>query len=67
MDKWVVYGEYGGGFSNLRDAKRCAREASTLNEDRHSEVWLEATGCHYIEYHDGKLVRDGWTRKGNKP
>lgn len=62
-DKWQVYGEYGDTFTNLKDAKACAREASTLEESKHSEVRLIEDGCHYIEYHDGKLVRDGWTVK----
>lgn len=64
-DKWAVYGEYGGTFTNLKDAKRCAREASKIEEDKESEVWLISDGCHYIEYKDGKLVRDGWTIKRN--
>jgi hypothetical protein len=62
-EKWRVYGEYGGVFTNLRDAKKCARSASLLEEDKHAEIWNTEDGCHYIEYHDGKLVRDGWTIK----
>ena len=62
-EKWHVYGEYGGAFTNLKAAKKCAKEASTLNEDKHSEVWLIEDGCHYIEYENGKLIRDGWTVK----
>lgn len=65
-EKWAVYGEYGGSFTNLKDAKRCAREASTLEEEKRSEVWLIEDGCHYIEYENGKLVRDGWTKRRKK-
>jgi len=61
--KYQVYGEYGGTSTNLRDAKNCAKEASTLNEDKQSGVWLIEDGCQYIEYGDGKLIRDGWTIK----
>jgi hypothetical protein len=62
-DKWVVYGEYGDTFTNLKDAKTCAKEASTLEKDKTSEVWLIEDGCNYVEYKDGKLIRDGWTIK----
>ena len=60
-DKWHVYGEYGGEFTNLKDAKKCAKEASIY--EGKSEVWLTEDGCHYIEYKNGKLIRDGWTKK----
>jgi len=62
-DKWQVYGEFGGIFTNLKDAQKCAKEASTLNDDLESEVWLIEDGGSYIEYKNGKMVRDGWTRK----
>ena len=58
-DKWAVYGEYGDTFTNLRDAKRCAKESSRLGGE--GAVYLIEDGCHYIEYENGKLVRDGWT------
>ena len=57
---WDVYGEYGGSFSRLEDAKKCAQEASTTPEyDYKASVWKDGT-C-YIDYENGKLVRDGWT------
>ena len=60
-DKYSVYGPYGGQFTNLREAKACAREASEIEGS--AEVWLIEDGCCYIEYENGKLVRDGWTIK----
>lgn len=57
---WEVYGEYGGTFSRLDDAKKCAQFASTTSEyDFRSSVWKD--GSCYIDYENGKLVRDGWT------
>jgi len=66
-DKWCVYGEYGGYFTNLKDAKQCAKESSTMTDScgysGEGLVWLVEDGCNYIEYKNGKLVRDGWTIK----
>lgn len=62
-DRWWVPGEYGGSFTNLKDAKRCAREASRVNEDRASTVWRIQDGFWYIEYTNGQLTYDGWTTK----
>lgn len=63
-DKWEVCGEFGGTFTNLKDAKKCAREASTTPEhDYASEIWLIEEYVNYIDYEHGKLVRDGWTKK----
>ena len=59
QDKYAVYGEYGGYFTNMREARACAREASKLEGS--SEVWLIEDGCCYIEYENGKVTRDGWT------
>lgn len=57
---WEVYGEYGGTFSRLEDAKQCAKFASTTEEyDYKSSIWKDGT-C-YIDYENGKIVRDGWT------
>lgn len=57
---WEVYGEYGDHFSRLEDAKKCAQYASTTPEhDYKASVWKD--GSCYIEYENGKLVRDGWT------
>jgi hypothetical protein len=61
--KYAVYGECGGEFSNIREAKKCAKETSTLSEDKESSVWLIEDGCSYIDYENGKMTRDGWTRK----
>lgn len=61
-DKWAVYGPYGGTFTNLKDAKRCAKEASTLEEEREASIYNLEDGSYYIDYKDGKCVRDGWTR-----
>lgn len=62
-EKWAVYGAYGGRFTNLKDAKACAREASIYETDKVSEVWLEDNGCYYLKYENGRLVYDGWTIK----
>ena len=57
---WDVYGEYGGSFSRLEDAKKCAQFASTTPEyDYKAEVWKD--GSCYIDYENGKLVRDEWS------
>lgn len=63
-EKWAVYGEFGGQFTNLKDAKKCAKEASETKEHGYeAEVWLLENGYHYIEYKNGKCIRDGWTIK----
>jgi len=62
-EKWEVYGEYGGRFTNLDDAKRCAREASKTEEYGYeATIWNIQDGMNYIEYKNGKCVRDGWAR-----
>ena len=59
---WRVFGSYGGIFSNLKDAKRCAREVSTYEEENYeASVYRQNDGCYYIDYKNGRLVRDGWT------
>lgn len=63
-DKWAVYGEYGGYFTNLKDAKQCAKEASkTPEHDFEANVTLIEDASIYINYEDGKCTRDGWTIK----
>lgn len=62
-DKWCVYGEYGDYFTNLKDAKACAKEVSLIEEDESIGVWLIESELSYIEYENGKMIRDGWTRK----
>lgn len=62
--KWAVYGEYGGEFTNLAEARQCAKEASKTEEyDFEACVWLIEDGFNYIDYENGKCVRDGWTIK----
>lgn len=61
--KWQVYGPYGGTYTNVNNAKWYAKQASKLNDDKKSGVWLIEDGCSYIEYENGKLIRDGWTKK----
>ncbi len=65
-EKYAVYGEFGGRFTNLKEAKKCARFCSTREEHNfESEVYLISDGCSYIDYEDGKCVCDRWTiRKG---
>lgn len=61
-EKWEVYGEYGGRFSRLEDAKQCAKEASkTSVYDYQASVWNIQDGMNYIDYENGKCVRDGWS------
>jgi len=63
-EKWAVYGEYGGAFTTLCAAKKCAKEASTYEDNNYeSSVYLIEEGCSYIDYRNGKLIRDGWTIK----
>lgn len=63
-NKWVVYGEFGGEFTNLKEARDCAKFASTTEEyDFNAKIWLIDDGCWYIEYENGKVSRDGWTIK----
>jgi len=59
-EKWVVYGEYGGSFTNLDDACKCAKVAS--KEEGESSVVLIQEGCSYIDYRNGKKVYDGWNK-----
>ena len=57
--KWAVYGEYGGCFTNLKEACACAKFASV--EAGCAYVTLIEDGCNYIGYENGKKVFDGWT------
>ena len=48
--RWAVYGaDVGGEFTNLRDARRCAKEASTLEDNDvipyEALVWRIEDGC----------------------
>ena len=62
-DKWIVYGEYGGSFTNLKEAKQCAKEYSIEVPDEEINVVLIEDGCYYLDYLNGKCIRDGWTKK----
>lgn len=62
-DKWAVYGEHGGTFTNLREACSCAKEYSKICPDEEIDVWLLDDGCNYLTYLNGKCIRDGWTIK----
>ena len=64
--KWIVYGEVNcgnGTYTNVNNAKWYAKEASKHNESKKASVWLIEDNCCYIEYENGKLVRDSWTKK----
>ena len=40
-NKWAVYGEFGGEFTNLKEARDCAKFASTTEEyDFNAKIWL---------------------------
>jgi len=58
--RWKVFGEYGGSFTNLKDAKKCAQTASSYSNDEVS-VYNTEDGSYYIDYKNGKCIRDGWT------
>ena len=61
-DKWCVYGAYGGYFTNLKDACKCAKEASMQEEHKDDivAVWLIEEESWYIGYENGKKIIDGW-------
>lgn len=55
---YQVYGEYGGEFSNYKDAVKCARYASTTVEYNYeSEIWVDGS-VWYDKFKNGKLVRE---------
>lgn len=63
-EKWAVFGEYGGNFTNLKEARQCAKEASKTKEYNYkSSIYNMDDGCYYIDYKNGKCIRDGWTIK----
>lgn len=62
-DKWAVYGEYGGTFTNLKEAWACAKEYSKICPDEEIDIWLLDDSCNYFTYLNGKCIRDGWTIK----
>ena len=65
---WEVYGEGGGQFNNLKDARQCAKEFSLEGNDldgygEPGEVNIWKDGTLFMTYDKGKLVYDGWTIK----
>lgn len=65
-EKWIVYGEYGGSFTNLADARICAREYSKSELNEEISIWNDEDGMYYINYLNGKCIRDGWNRPKHK-
>ena len=63
-NKWTVYGEYGGSFTNLKAACECAKAFSLIEDYKDDEicVWLIEEGSWYIAYKNGKKVFDGWKK-----
>jgi len=63
-EKWSVSGQYGGRYTNLQEAKKAAKFASTTLEYNYI-AWVEliADGCNYFTYERGKCTRNGWTIK----
>ena len=61
--KWAVYGEFGGYFTNLKDAKECAKQYSISEPDEEISILLIKDGCYYIDYLNGKCIRNGWDKK----
>lgn len=65
---WEVYGEGGGQFNNLKDARQCAKEFSLEGNETDGygipgEVSIWKDGTLFMTYSRGKLVYDGWTIK----
>lgn len=61
-EKWAIYGENGGYFTNLKDAKAHAKQTSIDNKDEEISILLMADGCYYIDYMNGKCTRNGWDK-----
>lgn len=61
-DKWGMYGEYGGTYTSLKEARRVAKEASLLTSEE-VNIYYIPTATYYIDYVNGKCTRDGWTKK----
>jgi hypothetical protein len=62
-EKWAVWGLYGGQFTNLKEACKCAKNASI--EEGEAYVTEIKTDTNYILYKNGKKVFDGWIIKRN--
>lgn len=52
---YQVYGEYGGEFTNYKEAMKCAREASKYT-DCEIEIWID-NSTWYDSFKNGKLVK----------
>lgn len=66
---WEIYGEGGGQFNNLKDAREQAKEFSKVGNDyegytgKPGEVSIWKDGSIYFTYKNGKVFFDGWTLK----
>ena len=66
---WEIYGEGGGQFTNLKDARDTAKEFSKQGNDydgytgEPGDVSIWKDGSLYFTYRNGKVVFDGWTLK----
>lgn len=63
---WEVYGEGGGQFNNLKDAKECAKQFSMEGSEldgygEPGEVSIWKDGTLYFTYKNGKVLFDGWS------
>lgn len=61
--KWEVSGQFCGTYTNVNNAKWYAKQASKLNDAKKSGVYMIDDGLCYIEYENGKCVKDIWTKK----
>lgn len=52
---YQVYGEYGGEFTNYKEAVKCAREASKYI-DCEVEIWID-NSIWYDSFKNGKVVK----------
>ena len=67
---WYVYGEGGGEFTNLKDARQCAKEFSKQGNEfdgygEPGEVSIWKDGTLFLTYNNGKVTYDGWTKMNN--
>jgi hypothetical protein len=66
---WEIYGEGGGQFTNLKDARDTAKEFSKQGNDydgytgEPGDVSIWKDGSIYFTYKNGKVFFDGWTLK----
>lgn len=68
---WEIYGEGGGQFTNLKDARDAAKEFSKQGNDydgytgEPGDVSIWKDGSVYFTYKNGKVMYDGWSLKKN--